>query len=83
MAIKPVAERPVVTPVSDAPVTNPVTPTPVKSRVTTKQPIATPVKRPVRRNLGKIKTPVNPVPVPKPIKPKLEKASTDPWKTGW
>lgn len=68
-----VAERPVQRPVAD----NPTTP------VRQVKPIAKPQTPIKRRAAGQIKNPGNPIPTPRPVKPRTSTASTDPWKTGW
>jgi len=93
MAIKPVAEKPVVKPISDSnkpatPTIQPINKTPVIKKNLSAGAVKKPIKattpvgqvQPIKRKIGKIQNPGNPIPTPRPVR---EKASTDPWKTGW
>ena len=93
MAVKPVAGKPVVGPITDAKTPSIPTVQPVTAAQTPTLSGKTRAARKARtQNLGKGKL-VSTAPVvrpnpgtiarPTPIKPKTEKASTDPWKTGW
>jgi hypothetical protein len=76
MALKPVAGRPVV---PKNPGTGRSLSSPSIKPISPAKP-QTPIKR---RAAGQIKNPGNPIPTPRPVKPRTSTASTDPWKTGW